>query len=420
MALCTLCEIKTPFWLPFMIESSSSKPLSVSGLTRKLKHYVEQNFFGLWVCGEVTGLTSAASGHYYFSLKDSGCQVNCVIWRSNAIGLNLDFLKDGVEVICRGNLDIYGPRGIYQLNIRKIQPVGQGALQQAFQKLFEKLKSEGLFDPTHKQPLPKFPRRVAVVTSPDGAAIRDFLQVIKRRWADIEVIIVPVQVQGPGSAERITDALYAIPDFRENPDVVVVTRGGGSLKDLWSFNDERVCRAIFNCPIPVISGVGHEVDVTLSDLVADVRALTPSEAAERLVPDRREVLESLFSAKRRLALALNGRLQSARQQVENLAFRPVLTQPLERIRNYERQLDEIASRIQRNAVHKIESSQRELAGLVGQLDSLNPLSVLARGYSVTTDLNDDLIANSNEVKIGDTIRTRLNEGNVFSRVEKID
>ena len=182
------------------------------------------------------------------------------------------------------------------------------ALQLAFRKLHAKLEAEGLFDPKHKQPLPKFPRRVAVITSPSGAAIRDFLQIVNRRWSNLEILVVPVQVQGPDSAEQIKDAIYACADFAELPDVIVLTRGGGSMEDLWSFNDERVCRAIFNCPIPVISGVGHEIDVTLADLVADMRALTPSEAAERLVPDRREIFEILANATNHLKMGLESRL----------------------------------------------------------------------------------------------------------------
>ncbi len=304
--------------------------LSVTQLTMEIKSCLEQKFNALWVSGEISGLSRPNSGHIYFSLKDQRSQIKAVIWRSNAERFNVDFLEEGLEVVCMGNLDVYGPRGVYQLNVRKIEPLGQGALQLAFRKLHAKLQAEGLFDPAHKKPLPRFPKRVAVITSPTGAAVRDFLQVVNRRWANIEIIIVPVQVQGPGSAEQIADALAAIPDFAEPPDVVVLTRGGGSIEDLWSFNEERVCRAIFHCPIPVICGVGHEIDVSLADLVADVRALTPSEAAERLVPDRREVLEMLATGKRRLALALRNRLSMAEQQLALLAHKPVITHPLDR------------------------------------------------------------------------------------------
>ena len=194
-----------------------------------------------------------------------------------------------MEVVCHGSLDIYGPRGVYQLNARKIEPLGQGALQLAFRKLHAKLQAEGIFDATHKKTLPRFPNRVAVITSPTGAAVRDFLQVIHRRWSNIEIIICRCRFKDPVRPNKSKMPSPPSRNLRTPPDVVVLTRGGGSIEDLWSFNEERVCRAIFNCPIPVICGVGHEVDVTLADLVADVRALTPSEAAERIVPDRREV-----------------------------------------------------------------------------------------------------------------------------------
>jgi exodeoxyribonuclease VII large subunit len=394
--------------------------LSVTQLTAAIKYCLEQKFNALWVSGEISGLSRPHSGHVYFSLKDRSSTIKAVIWRSNAQRMEADFLKEGLQVICLGNLDVYGPRGVYQLNVRKIEPLGQGALQLAFRKLHARLESEGLFDPAHKKKLPRYPTRVAVVTSPTGAAVRDFLQVVNRRWANIEIIIVPVQVQGPGSAEQIENALAAIPDFAEPPDVVVLTRGGGSIEDLWSFNEERVCRAIFHCPIPVICGVGHEIDVTLADLVADVRALTPSEAAERLVPDRREVLELLAVGKRRLGLALKNRLTSAEQELALLAHRPVMMQPLERIRDHERQLDDLAKRIQQLMNRRVEDSHHLLGRVVAQLESLSPLSVLARGYSLTTTETGELLVNCKNVSLGDTIRTRLRDGQVVSRVEEVE
>ncbi len=347
-----------------------------------IKYYLEEKFLSLWVSGEVSGLSRPASGHVYFSLKDSRSQIKAVIWRSNAEKLNLDFLEDGLEVMGLGNIDVYGQRGVYQLNFRKLQPVGQGALQLAFRKLHAKLDAEGLFDPSHKKPLPKFPKRV-------------------------------------NSAEQIKDAIYACADFADRPDVIVVTRGGGSIEDLWSFNDERVCRAIFNSPIPVISGVGHEIDVTLSDLVADMRALTPSEAAERLVPDRREIIEMLEAAKRRMKLSLEGRLMHARQHLELLANRPVIAQPLATIRAFERDLDETGQRVRRLIGQKVDASKNEMKTLTAQLEMMNPLSVLARGYSLTTDENGQLVVDSKQVAIGDKIASRLGQGSLVSRIEKI-
>lgn len=394
--------------------------LGVTQLTMAIKFHLEQKFNSLWVSGEISGLSRPNSGHIYFSLKDARSQIKAVVWRSNVEKFNIDFLEEGLEVVCLGNLDVYGPRGVYQLNLRKIEPLGQGALQLAFRKLHVRLQGEGLFDPAHKKQLPRFPKRVAVVTSPSGAAVRDFLQVVNRRWANIEIIIVPVQVQGQGSAEQIENAITAIQDFADPPDVVVLTRGGGSIEDLWSFNDERVCRAIFHCPIPVICGVGHEVDVTLADLVADVRALTPSEAAERLVPDRREVLEMLAMGRRRLGLALKNRLKMAQQQLALLAHKPVLTQPLDRIRSDERQLDELGKQMQRSMLRRVEASQNQLGRIVAQLESLNPLSVLARGYSLTSNEAGEMLIDSKSVSKGDRINTRLRAGQITSRVEHVD
>lgn len=403
-----------------MTQQSKPDVVTVSQLTMSIKYYLEQKFFSQWVSGEVSGLSQPASGHSYFTLKDDRAQIRAVIWRSNAEQMDLSFLEDGLEVLCLGNLDVYGQRGVYQLNLRKIQPLGQGALQLAFRKLHAKLEAEGLFDPQHKKPLPRFPQRVALITSPTGAAIRDFLQVVNRRWSNLEIVIVPVQVQGPGSAEQIKDAIYACAEFAEKPDVLVVTRGGGSTEDLWSFNDERVCRAIFNCPIPVISGVGHEIDVTLSDLVADMRALTPSEAAERLVPDHREIIETLTSGKRRLKSALEAKLNFARQQLELIANRPVISQPLSRIRTLERELDETGQLIQRLIGQKIKDGNNRLATLAAQLETMNPLSVLARGYSLTTDKYNQSVVDSKQVAIGDKIISRLSNGRLTSRIEEVE
>ena len=228
-------------------------------------------------------MTQPSSGHIYLSLKDKSSQINAIIWRSDAQSLKFE-PTNGLEVVCRGSVDTYPQRGTYQLIIRQIQPKGIGSLELALRQLRQKLSNEGLFDAERKKQLPRFPKHIAVVTSPTGAAIRDFLQVLVRRWNKIRVTVVPAKVQGAGSAEEVAEAIRLCDEMSETPDAIVVTRGGGSMEDLWSFNSEVVVRAIADSTIPVISGVGHEIDVTLADLVADVRALTPSEAAERLVP----------------------------------------------------------------------------------------------------------------------------------------
>jgi exodeoxyribonuclease VII large subunit len=268
---------------------SPEKPLSVFQLTALIKGILEEAFPSVWVVGELSDVARPQSGHVYLTLKDDRAQIRAVIWRNTASRLRFN-LEDGLEVICRGDLDVYPPRGSYQLVIRELEPRGEGALQQALRKLQQKLAAEGLFDPAHKKPLPRFPRRIAVVTSPTGAAVRDFVEVLRRRWQGVHVLIVPTRVQGAGAAAEIATAIQAVNRLSPSVDVMVVGRGGGSMEDLWCFNEEAVVRAIFASQVPVVSAVGHEIDVTLSDLVADVRALTPSEAAERVVPALDEVM----------------------------------------------------------------------------------------------------------------------------------
>ena len=255
-----------------------AQPLTVSQLTLRIKQTLEAEFASVWVSGELSDVSRPQSGHVYLTLKDENAQVRGVIWRSVASRLAFD-LQDGQQVVCRGDIDIYPPRGVYQLIIRQVEPLGVGALQLALRKLHQRLAAEGLFDPGRKRPLPRFPRRIAFVTSPTGAAVRDFLEVLRRRWRGASVLIIPAKVQGEGAAQDLVRGIRLANSLAEPPDVLVVGRGGGSLEDLWCFNEEPVVRAIHASRIPVVSAVGHEIDVTLSDLVADVRALTPSEAA---------------------------------------------------------------------------------------------------------------------------------------------
>ncbi len=262
---------------------AEQRPWTVSQLTSQIKSTLEGRFPSVWVTGELSNVSRPQSGHVYLTMKDASAQIRAVIWRSVASKLPFDF-SDGLEVVCRGEIDVYPPRGAYQLIIRRMEPLGEGALQLALRQLQKRLSAEGLFDPRHKRPLPRFPRRIAIVTSPSGAAIRDFLEVLRRRWRGVRVLVIPARVQGEGAAGDLVRGIGWAHQLPEAPDVLVVARGGGSLEDLWCFNDEAVVRAIFAATIPVVSAVGHEIDVTLSDLVADRRALTPSEAAELVAP----------------------------------------------------------------------------------------------------------------------------------------
>jgi exodeoxyribonuclease VII large subunit len=394
--------------------------LSVRELTERIKGLLETSFPDVWVTGEISNLSRPRSGHCYLTLKDEEAQLPAVLWRSTARRVRFD-LDDGLEVLCRGHVDVYPPHGKYQLIVEEIQPKGIGALELAFRQLHDKLAREGLFDPQHKQPLPRFVRRIAVVTSPTGAAIRDFLQVLHRRWRGTDVLVVPVRVQGEGAAEEIAQAIDLLNRLGEPPDCVVVTRGGGSLEDLWAFNEELVVRAIFASRVPVVSAVGHEIDVTLSDLVADVQALTPSEAAERVVPAAEEILGRLRQYQDRLVAALRSRTSAARSRVEAVARHRTFRRPLEPIRDLERRLDELASRAERAMRNGLRLTRHRADALAARLDSLSPLAVLGRGYSLTRRVSDGrVIRHAAELAVGDELNTRFAHGRARSRVEQIE
>jgi len=399
--------------------SAAEQVQSVTQLTAQLKGLVEQGFGDVWVAGEISNFSRPQSGHCYLTLKDDNAQLRAVIWRGTASRLKFD-VHDGLEVVCRGRLDVYPPRGSYQLVIDQLQPQGIGALELALRNLREKLSKEGLFDADRKQPLPAFPRRIGVVTSPTGAAIRDFLEVLRRRWRGIEVLIFPVRVQGEGAADEIATAIRQANLLKPALDVLVVGRGGGSLEDLWAFNEEPVVRALASSRVPTISAVGHEIDVTLADLAADVRALTPSEAAERVVPSAQEVTEVLQSLHRRLQNALSTRATAARSRLDAIASRTIFARPLESVHNLSRQVDDLASRLHAAAKLSVREQQSQLRALSGKLETLSPLGVLGRGYSLTHDQSTgQLITAANSLKKDQRIVTRLAQGSIVSRIEEI-
>jgi len=393
--------------------------LSVTALTTRLKGMVEQQFSDVWVAGEISNFSRPQSGHCYFTLKDDASQLRGVIWRGTASRLKFD-VHDGLAVICRGRLDVYPPRGSYQLVVEQVQPQGIGALELALRKLRDKLEKEGLFDPHHKRPLPNFPRRIGVVTSPTGAAIRDFLEVLRRRWSGVEVLIFPARVQGDSAAQEIATAIQAANRLQPVLDVLVVGRGGGNLEDLWPFNEEPVVRALAASAIPTVSAVGHEIDVTLADLVADVRALTPSEAAERIVPAGQEVTEVLDSLRGRLGRALSARAALLRNRLDTLASRPALARPLDQLNNLSRQVDELTTRLHSAAQLSVRDGRGRLTAFSGKLDTLSPLGVLGRGYSLTQDESSgELLTSVKKLKRGQRIVTRLATGSAISTIESI-
>lgn len=373
----------------------------------------------VWVSGEISNLAQPRSGHIYLTLKDEDAQIRAVLWKGSASRLTFD-LEDGQDVLCLGGLDVYPPRGSYQLVIREVEPRGVGGLQLALRKLQAKLAAEGLFDPDRKRPLPRFPRRIAFVTSPTGAAIRDFLEVLRRRYPNIEVLVIPAKVQGDQAPREIVAGIRQANQLREPPDVLVVGRGGGSMEDLWCFNDEQVVRAIAASRIPTVSAVGHEIDVTLSDLVADVRALTPSEAAELVVPSSVELTERMASIRQRLGRGLHGTLRQARLQLARYAEHRVFRRPFDKIHERQRLLDDIEAQATRAVRNRMNVAQGKISQAAAQLEALSPLKVLARGYSVTRNERAEVIHQASQLTAGDVVETILAQGRFRSRVESLD
>lgn len=393
--------------------------LTVSALTFVLKEVVEATFPHVWVSGEISNFMRAGSGHVYFTLKDDSAQLKAVMWRTTAQRIRFD-LRDGMEVIVAGGIQVYEARGQHQIVVEQLQPKGIGALELALRQLQVKLAAEGLFAAERKRPLPRFPNRIALITSPTGAAVRDMIQVITRRWPRANIILVPVAVQGELAAPQIAAALrrvHAIPGV----DVVICGRGGGSMEDLWAFNEEIVARAIHACRVPVVSAVGHEVDVTIADLVADRRALTPSEAAELVVPLESDVRLELDLVRQRLVSSLRQQTQRARLRLDSLAGRRCFARPLERIQEMSHRLDDLEVRLKRGVKQSVQSARQQLQALASSLNALSPLAVLDRGYSLTKRVSDgELIRDASKVAIGDRLSTLLANGSMISEVTAIE
>ncbi|MBN1341219.1 MAG: exodeoxyribonuclease VII large subunit [Phycisphaerae bacterium] len=354
-------------------------PLTVSQLTRLIKRVITEHLPpSLVVTGELSNVSRPSSGHVYFTLKDAGSELRCVMWRSAADRLRFD-PQDGMEVLATGGVDVYEPRGQYQFYARKLEPKGIGELELAFRQLREKLEREGLFEPEHKQPLPEYPQRIAIVTSSTGAAIRDVIRTIARRFPCVTLLLHPVRVQGEGAAEEIARAVAAINRQAERLggiDLMIVGRGGGSLEDLWAFNEEVVARAIFASRIPIISAVGHEVDVTISDLVADVRAATPTAAAEIAVPSLGEVVETLETISARVRRMMRHRLDLARRDLTAIERFERFRQPMAVVRRGEQQVDEATSRLTWGLSSRVQTLRRGLHDCELALRSIHPRAVL--------------------------------------------
>lgn len=405
-----------------LFSHDDSPPLTISEVTAQVQVILEDNFpEGVHLVGEVSNLARPASGHLYLKLKDSKSQINAVIFRGVALRLRFD-LEDGMEVFARGRMTVYTPRGEYQLQVEWIEPKGIGPLELAFRQLKERLSAQGYFLPQRKKSLPEFPTRVALLTSATGAAVRDVLEILRRRWPALDVWVCPVPVQGEGAAGKIAEMIDRLNglDGAETIDAMIVGRGGGSLEDLWAFNEEVVADAIFRSKIPVVSGVGHETDLTIADLVADVRALTPSEAAERVTPNREEIRDWLVDSELRMRALLAQQLELAQQRLTNLASRRCFRQPVDQIRQQEQRLDDLTLRLQRAFRQNLAKAEQRLGALTAQLESLSPLKVLQRGYSLTRTENEDrLLSDAEQVQPGERIVTRLAQGQLISRVEEV-
>lgn len=400
--------------------AKNSKPLSehiysISELTRDLKILLETKFPVVRVEGEISNFRQSQVGHFYFTLKDDFAQISAVIFRSTYINKKFE-LYDGIKIIATGAISVYEQRGVYQLIVSKIEEKGVGELQLAFEKLKKKLYEEGLFDDSHKKKIPPVPRRIGVVTSPTGAAFRDILNVLNRRFSNVHVILNPVKVQGAEAAAEIANAIDEF-NTMKIVDVIIIGRGGGSLEDLWPFNEEIVARAIYRSEIPIISAVGHEIDYTISDFVADLRAPTPSAAAELVISAKEDISAKIKHIVSRLISVMQGKLKELNSRYRLAVQSYVFREPINLVKQYQQLLDEYLHRMSMQCKHKIDGLKQKLEGLKKHLEAINPLGVLSRGYSITLDENDAIIKDSCELFKNQKVRTILHKGEFTSRVE---
>jgi exodeoxyribonuclease VII large subunit len=409
-------------------ESASRKTqhiYTVSELTQDIKLILESSFDYVWVEGEVSNFSKHNSGHFYFSLKD-GVNVLAAAMFSWA-NKNIKFkIENGLKVICFGKVGAYGPRSQYQIIVEKIEPKGVGSLQLALEQLKIKLEKEGLFDVARKRELPSLPSCIGIVTSPTGAAIKDMLRVIDRRFRDVHIILNPVRVQGQGAKEEIAQAIKELNSFNEQCaaaekiEVIIVGRGGGSIEDLWAFNEEIVARAIYNSRIPVISAVGHERDTTIADLVADLRAATPSVAAELVLPKKEDLKQNIGDCIDRLNVNIYHNLDAARNLLNSQYERLKLLNPVTRILDYFKNLDDLTQRCAIALKNLMHLKTKEFQGAIGKLEVLSPLAILSRGYSITFKLPEErIVKEAKSLKKGDSIKSRVHKGEIISRVEEI-
>jgi len=396
---------------------TEEKVYSVTAITRLIKYTLEESFPVVWVEGEISNYIHHSSGHRYLTLKDENAAIKLTIWRS--VGQNLKFEpENGMKVRAYGSISVYEKQGQYQLNCRRLLPVGVGELEIAFRQLHEKLSGEGLFDPNRKKTLPTYPLKVGIVTSPTGAAIRDIMQIASRRNNQIEILIFPAQVQGKGAEITIAAGIDYF-NVRDDIDVIIAGRGGGSLEDLWCFNEEIVVRAIAGSKIPVVSAVGHEIDTTLSDLAADLRAPTPSAAAELVFWSRDELFRTYRTYVRDLNRSLGLIFGEHRERLNYLMSRPVFQRPESIINEKAQRFDSIMRLMDAAGKNVLEKSQNDLSLLLSRLEALSPLAVLKRGYAVVKKIPEGISVSSiKDIKGGDAVELSLSDGLAEAEIRK--
>jgi exodeoxyribonuclease VII large subunit len=390
---------------------------TVSVVNAYIRRQLEADFTlqDLWLEGEISNWKAATSGHIYFTLKDSTASLRCVIWRSQAGQLSYLPQREGEAVLAHGRVSVYEAGGNYQFYVDDLQPAGQGALYAQFERVKTRLAAEGLFDPELKKSLPLFPQRIGLATSPSGAALRDILNVLRRRYPLAEVILAPAQVQGETAPLQLIAALGLL--IRENVEVIILARGGGSLEDLWAFNDEALARAIVACPLPLITGIGHEVDFTIADFVADVRAPTPSAAAELAVPDKFELKRVIYYQQLALTEAAQDRLTTSRAEVSRQQWALTRLSPQTTLNNYRQRLDTLLGRAGRTITHSLSLQRERVKTLAARLETLNPQATLARGYAIVQK-GQVVVSHTGQVSQGDEIVVKVSDGEFEATVRK--
>ena len=390
---------------------------SVSDLTYQIKILLEENFPTLWVAGEVSNYKKHYSGHYYFTLKDQSAQISCVMWKSRTHSVPFN-LEDGLQVHVFGNLRLYEKSGRYQLDSILIQQAGKGELQLKFEALKKQLYEEGLFDDIHKKQIPEMPDKIGIITSPTGAAIKDILSVLKRRYPICELVIRGVKVQGDGASKEIVTAIEQLNEI-DGIDLIILGRGGGSLEDLWAFNEEVVARAIFDSEIPIISAVGHDIDYTIADFVADLRAPTPSAAAELSVPDINELRPRILDLFHNLKSNMDNYLEYSRNNINNYVKSYAFRKPEDLVKQYSQRIDDLIPLMVSNYNNQMKTKKLHIENLIARLDTLHPNHVLNRGYAIVQK-DREVIKSIDDIEINDKLNIKLIDGKIKSIVSEKD